>query len=509
MKELRDYQAEAVEELRERIRRGYKRILLCMATGAGKTITSLAMIRSAVDMGRRADFVVDRLTLLNQTRQVLHEEGIGHDVLQGENTRLIGMPVRVCSAQTIQRRIADGRYDAPHFCILDEVHEIRPSVMTALTEAGVICIGLTATPFPSRLQEYWQTMVNAVTTEALIAQGHLCPFDVLAPTVVVDTAGVSARAGEFNQAELSKRTMRIVGDVVPTWERQVAQRYGGAVPPTIAFGVDVTDALRLETAFREAGYEARTVSYKQSNEANASVIRAYARGDFPVIVNASMLSRGFDVPMSTILIDCYPMRKMLTPVQRYGRIMRTADAKTRGLVIDHAENWRYMGGAIKEFYGSGPSWPPDGKYDGASRKEKDPTVAVCRECGQVVDRDESACLWCGLERPPPRLDGGAGRALERVDGVLRLVDTINGISITADKDELWREVCTHAASVKQDRAAALRMARAIYRDCMGEWPAWGSPLRPHKGRACDPAVKELIDRNHRAWRARNRPRKTA
>ena len=116
-------------------------------------------------------------------------------------------------------------------------------------------VGLTATPFPAALAEpidahlpkekraddappRYEAMVSTVTTDKLIADGHLCPFDVVAPVAVVDTEGVKVQGGEFHKPTLKDRIMRIVGDIVPTWRAQLDERFGGEVQPTIALRGD-------------------------------------------------------------------------------------------------------------------------------------------------------------------------------------------------------------------------------------------------------------------------------
>ena len=175
----------------------------------------------------------------------------------------------------------------------------------------------------------YEALVSTVTTDKLIADGHLCPFDVVAPVAVVDTEGVKVQGGEFHKPTLKDRIMRIVGEIVPTWRAQLDERFGGAVQPTIAFGATVDDAEAIQREFRDAGYNARLVSSREDDEENKLTIDAFRDGEFDVLVNCAMVSRGTDFPRATILIDAYPMRKILTPIQRYGRIMRTFPGKTR------------------------------------------------------------------------------------------------------------------------------------------------------------------------------------
>ena len=84
---LRDYQSNAIEGLRNEIRKGIRRIVLCAGTGAGKTLTAGHLLKQASSKGSYALFIVDRIALVDQTSAVFEEYGIPHGVVQGINER--------------------------------------------------------------------------------------------------------------------------------------------------------------------------------------------------------------------------------------------------------------------------------------------------------------------------------------------------------------------------------------------------------------------------------------
>ena len=84
MFELRDYQKESIENTRQAFTKS-KRVILNLPTGAGKTAIAMQMIKGALDKGKRIGFVVDRLTLLDQTANVFYKHGIEFGVIQGNN----------------------------------------------------------------------------------------------------------------------------------------------------------------------------------------------------------------------------------------------------------------------------------------------------------------------------------------------------------------------------------------------------------------------------------------
>ena len=84
--DLRPYQVEAIESLRVAARSGNRRIILCAPTGSGKTEMAVHLIQEALSKGSRVTFVVDGISLAEQTSARLSSYGIEHGYAQGADT---------------------------------------------------------------------------------------------------------------------------------------------------------------------------------------------------------------------------------------------------------------------------------------------------------------------------------------------------------------------------------------------------------------------------------------
>ena len=104
--ELRDdYQVPAVLAVREHIRAGAKRILLNSPTGSGKTVMGSALMELTQAKGNRANFIVDRKSLIQQTSDTFFKYGLEHGVIQGDHPNYRpSLPIQVCSIQTLAKR---------------------------------------------------------------------------------------------------------------------------------------------------------------------------------------------------------------------------------------------------------------------------------------------------------------------------------------------------------------------------------------------------------------------
>jgi len=87
---LRDYQEIALENLRESMRVGNKRILLVAPTGSGKTVIASAMIQAAEQRLKNCLFVAHRRELVNQCSDKLRQFDVSRGVLMAGRSGNIG-----------------------------------------------------------------------------------------------------------------------------------------------------------------------------------------------------------------------------------------------------------------------------------------------------------------------------------------------------------------------------------------------------------------------------------
>ena len=494
---LRPRQLDVIEALRANMRAGIRRQVLSAPTGFGKTEIGIAMIQAALAKGSTCDFVCDRRPLVEQTSERFFKAGIDHGILMGGDSRYLHSLCRVSSAQTIQSRGLLHR----DLYIVDECHEIRPSLLEAIKESGAHLIGMTATPFPPALAQHYETVVNVVSTRQLISEGWLCPFEVVAPVAQIDTDGLPVGAkGEWKTAEVSKRVLAIVGDVVPEWERRIQERFNGVMQPTVVFAASIDDAEALAAEFRAAGHDFRVVSSRESDDDNRETLERYNAGEFDGIVNCAILSRGWDAPRTVILVDAYPLRRsLLTLIQRYGRIMRNAPGKTGGLVIDHTNgNWLGFRNDILEFYQYGVNELGGERYAKSKRKKVPGAEVICRKCRTVFERDDTVCSNCGAERPAPPTRNGTRRKLRMVKGRLEVIDEITGEIQGGYEGDVWPHMCAHALIACQgDEERARKRAQASHKSIFGRFA--NRQFEPLSEGTPDPAIGDLMRRNLQSW----------
>ena len=208
---LRDYQQAAFDKARDAVRNGARRILICAPTGGGKTVLASALMEMVKEKGNRASFVVDRLSLIQQTSDTFDRYGLDHGVIQGGHERWRpALPLQICSVQTLGRR----RWPDTSVDVFDEAHVLHTTHKKRMEEKASIVIGLTATPFTKGLGKWFDVVINVTTTRALIDDGWLSPYRIFS-CAEPDMSGVTVKStGEWDEREASGKALEVVGDVV-------------------------------------------------------------------------------------------------------------------------------------------------------------------------------------------------------------------------------------------------------------------------------------------------------
>jgi DNA repair protein RadD len=402
--ELRDYQVVSVEKLRAGMREGLRRLILVAPTAFGKTECAAWVIQQSIDKGARAWFIVDRVTLINQTSKRFTQYGIDHGVIQAQHPLTDpSKQIQIASAQTIARRSFDI---LPDLIVVDEAHCQYQAVIDLIerTQKAKV-IGLTATPFSAGMADHWDGIVNSATVNQLLAQKFLTPLKIKA-CVTPDMKGAKKKfTGEYDEEDAGKRGVTIIGDVVQTWIDQTQKFFGGPAK-TIVFSPSVRHGEELCRQFAEAGFNFQQISYLDvSDEDRQAKIDEFSKPDSSIdgLVSCAVLTKGFDVPDVMVGISCRPYAKSFSShIQEMGRVMRISPRKEFGLWLDHSGNCISFADDTAWLYEHGVDSLSDAqKKDSEVREpvERIKAKHFCGDCGLQLEPAVMSCPACGWERP--------------------------------------------------------------------------------------------------------------
>ena len=456
----RPFQDAAHAALRAGLLDGHKNQVVMAPTGAGKSYLGLRIIHEALLKGKKAVFMCDRTTLINQTSEAADKYGLSaHGILQASHWRMNSeAPFQIASAQTIARR----QWPDADVIVIDEAH----TQMKAWTEYIPTCrakvVGLSATPFSDGLGKLFTNLINATTMDELTKSGVLVPMRVMSCTMT-NMDGAATAGGEWTDGAAEQRGMEIVGDVVAEWIKHAQNR------KTIVFGATIKHCEELCRQFNEIGVMAAVFTSNTLPTEREFLLKEYRKKDssLRVLVSVEALAKGFDVPDVGCVVDCRPLRKSLsTAIQMWGRGLRSSPdtGKVDCLLLDHSGNiTRFLEDYTNIFFDGLEALDMGEKLDKAIRREKEDFEAKgCPSCGYKPFAKR--CMSCGYEKVTQAL-------VENIPGEMREI-TLGKKKVADDLRNLYEQACTYARAHSAPEKQSAR-AYFIFKDMAGTEPPRG------------------------------------
>ena len=370
---LRDYQIDSVAQVGAAFREGSKRVILCLPTGAGKTVIFSDIAARAASKGKRVGIVTHRRELLSQAGRLN-----SCDILMVE---------------TLNNRIKKGldlsQYD---LLVIDEAH--IGNFRKVLDKFNGFVIGATATPVSNPpLKEQYNAIVCPIGIEQLIAQGWLATPHTYAMHPV-DTSQLATARGEFTEASLDDAFNRpkvyegVVKEFCSKWRDKKA----------IVFCVNISATINTAQAFAAELGEGRVyaVHSKQSPIERADMIEDFIASKYGILVNCGIATTGFDCPDIEVVVVNRATKSVALWLQMVGRASRTTPSKSAFTILDFGENVTRLG-----FWQE----PRDWAFLFSNPKKKGEGVAPvkdCAACGFVAYASARICSNCGAEFPKPK-----------------------------------------------------------------------------------------------------------
>jgi len=413
---LRDYQQLAIDMIRAEFAKGFKRVLLVMPTGAGKTVVFCEMVKETVKRNKRATITVRGRKLVDQASKRLFREHTAHGVMMAKHWNYRPHhAVQVCSIDTVKSREilvpADLR-------IIDEAHLFNSDddKEYLAKQDDVYTVAVTATPYvPKGLRHLGDVMVRPITMDQLIERGYLVSGKYYAPSEP-DLRRVKVRKGDFVNDELEAAMVKgtLTGDIISHWKKLGQDR------PTILFAVNIHHSKLLVERFKSEGISVEHCDADSPDGERDKVIQRLENGKTKIVCNVGIFCTGVDIPPLSCIIGARPTKSKNLFIQQYGRVTRpmyapgfdihsdqgriaaiAASEKPYGIYLDHAGNIKRHGF---------PTFEPEVDLDG--RITSDHTAMeskICRECFAVYRG--KVCPGCGVapaQPVPKQIIEGAG-----------------------------------------------------------------------------------------------------
>lgn len=336
---LRDYQDTAVHDIRLAFRQ-YKRVILVLATGAGKTVVFSHIALNAAAKGRKVLILAHRDQLIKQASRKLNDNNLRHGIIMAGYTPDYAASVQLASVQTLVRRLDKVRFK-PDLIVIDECHLSAAASYIKILEHYPDTLVLGVTGSPCRLDNkplgrefggIYDFMVTGISIRQLIDRGFLVRPAVYAPAEQIDLSGIKKSMGDYKTDELAAVVdkPKLIGDAVDQYQKICPG------VPAVAWCVTVQHAQHVADEFNARGIKAVMLCGDHDTAYRDDTLKQLATGEVQVVTFVGILVEGVDVPEIGAILLLRPTMSLASYLQVIGRGLRPAPGKEVCYVLDHA-----------------------------------------------------------------------------------------------------------------------------------------------------------------------------
>jgi superfamily II DNA or RNA helicase len=379
--ELRDYQVNIIEKVKNAWKENYKYPCIVAPCGAGKTVILAEMAKRATLNKKHVMFIVHRKELCEQTEKTFLNYGVDMNYCH------------IHMIQTVSRHLES--IQAPDLILVDENHHCKANSYRKVFDkfADSYRIGVTATPIRldgSGFQDVNDVLIEEVSTKWLIANNYLSPSKLYSAPLI-DTKKITISKGEFDssECELILDNAAIYGDVLKTWKEKSDNKQ------TIVYCVSVKHSKNTAEMFSNNNITAAHIDGSTKKTDREEIIQKFRNGEIKILCNCDIVSEGFDVPDCECVILLRPTQSLTLYIQQSMRCMRYKPDK-QAIVLDHVGNVFRFGLPEKD-----REWTLQGKKRNKRTKQKDDnTFWVCEVCYHTWSKEDGrVCPECNTPIP--------------------------------------------------------------------------------------------------------------
>lgn len=317
---LYNHQVEFLNNIKQSIKNGNKRIMCVASCGFGKSIIIKEICDSATKKNNNYMILVHRIELVNQ----LNERGL-----------------KASMVQTISRHINEQ----PDYkiIIIDEAHlALSQSYLKVINHyKNAIILYFTATP--KRLDglnfsTIADDIVIAKSAKWLIENNYLAPYDYYAPKILVDCDKLTTTNGDYTQSDIIEQMdkPKIYGDIFNEWCKFAKDK------KTIVYASSLSHSKKIVDYFNANGINSAHIDGNTPRAMRDKIINDFKCGNIKILSNYALIVEGFDVPDCECCIIARPTQSLVIHIQSTMRCMRYKPNK-RAIILDFVGNFERHG----------------------------------------------------------------------------------------------------------------------------------------------------------------------
>lgn len=366
-----------------------KNVLLCLPTGAGKTIVFTEIAKQYFDIQtKRVLILTHRLELLKQANGKINERtfliNAGVKFIPNDFDFYIGM------VETVKNRLDK----LPDFglIIMDECHIGNFKKLPFFKDLNVNILGVTATPISSEpLANYYDKMINNISISDLIRDGYLLNCEAYGfGSLMVGQQNFKVSKGEFNEQQLEDfySSEYMVNNVIEAYWKYARGK------KTLIFNVNINHNDEVYKALWREGLRVFCIDSNTPQNEREQILMDFASYPDAILCNVGVLTTGFDEPSVEYVFLNRATKSLALYLQMIGRGSRPHDSMDKFKVIDLGLNTERHG-----FYDDVYDWETYFQKGIASSGEGNGVAPIkeCPTCAKIQPIKVKVCNECGYD----------------------------------------------------------------------------------------------------------------
>lgn len=336
-------QIEALKALDFYRGRGWKKGIIILPTGTGKTFLSAFDTKN---VSGRILFIVHRLDILSQSKEayekIYPKDKLG--LLTGEiKENIADSKILFASKDTL--RNTDILYELPadefDYIVVDEVHHGQaPSYQIILEyfQPNYFMLGLTATPDRMDRKDIFELFDYQKIFEYTLAQaienGFLVPYNYYGLKDNIDYSHIRYQGNKYNVNDLDRYL------IINERNEQILKEYleKGNGNKAVGFCCSVKHAEAMAKYFSDNGIPSFSITSKSPDRDD--LIKRFRENQFTVAFTVDLFNEGVDFPDLRVLLFLRPTESKTIFIQQLGRGLRLCNGKENVVILDFISNYK-------------------------------------------------------------------------------------------------------------------------------------------------------------------------
>lgn len=388
--QLRNYQENQINNIRNLMIKGHKRIVVQASTGSGKTVMFSHIVKNASENNNNCLIVTDRIELLSQAGGTFEKIGLIFCTITAGNRNIPVSKVCVGMVETLKRRLKK-RLDFQMYMkrinilIIDEAHKNTFNELFAYISENCYVLGFTATPIRfgkmPELGKYFSIICEGESISNLIDSDYLANPKYYG--VPVDLSNVHIKKGEFDENDLEEiyKSNEVFGGLATNLNKHANGKKCIIFCPTIETSKQVA---------RELG--CLHVDGNMNKYERHRILHQFETNPQGIISNVGILTTGYDHPQTECIVLYRATKSLPLYLQMIGRGSRVTESKLDFLILDFGNNI-----LRHNFWHEDRIWKlkNDTKRKVRADRESVYPIKDCPQCGALIPVNVKTCEYCG------------------------------------------------------------------------------------------------------------------